>query len=208
MARMHASPAADMLDIECGNRRHPMDRYPIAASDATQGALLVSGTTGDRSMRNWLRYSMLGCGILLAACSSTPVRPALQPVAQVDLQRYMGRWYVLAHIPAAIEKGAFNAVETYRLTDKGEVDTTFTFRRGSFEGTEKTYRPTGFIVDPASNSAEDYTQTIVARNKRDYVWIMARTPRISERDYIALTEKVRSYGYDLTRLRKVPQRWP
>lgn len=30
------------------------------------------------------------------------------------------RRYVLAHIPTAIEKGAFNAVESYRLNDAGE----------------------------------------------------------------------------------------
>lgn len=164
---------------------------------------------------------------LLAACSSNPSRPDLQPVAQIDLSRYMGDWYVLAHIPAVIEKGAFNAIENYRLNDDGEIETTFTFRKGSFEGPAKKYTPTGFVLNKTTNSewgmqfvwpikAEylityvdpDYTQTIVARNKRDYVWIMARKPQISDAEYTALTEQVRAYGYDMTRLRKVPQRWP
>ena len=165
--------------------------------------------------------------LLLTACHSTPVRTAIAPVQQVDLNKYMGKWYVLAHIPAFIEKGAFNAVESYALTPEGEIATTFTFRKGSFDGPQKTYTPKGFVRDTNSNAVwdmqfvwpikaeyliaglnEDYTQTIVARNKRDYVWIMARTPQISAADYNALFEKVRSYGYDMTRLRKVPQRWP
>jgi len=171
---------------------------------------------------------VLVCSLLvLAACQSTPTRAPIAPVQQVDLNRYMGKWYVIAHIPAFIEKGAFNATESYQLTAAGEIATTFTFRQGSFAGKEKTYRPTGFVRDTASNAVwdmqfvwpvkaeyliaglnRDYTQTIVARNKRDYVWIMARTPQISEKDYDALFEQVRSYGYDTTRLRRVPQQWP
>ena len=167
-----------------------------------------------------------GLLLLLTGCQSAPVRTNIAPVQQVDLNKYMGKWYVLAHIPAFIEKGAFNAVESYTLTPEGEIATTFTFRKGSFDGPQKTYTPKGFVRDTNSNAVwdmqfvwpvkaeyliaglnEDYTQTIVARNKRDYVWIMARTPQISATDYNALFEKVRSYGYDMTRLRRVPQRW-
>lgn len=54
----------------------------------------------------------------------------------------------------------------------------------------------------------DYTQTVIGRNKRDYVWIMARTPEIPEADYQRLLIELTVQGYDLTKLRKVPQRWP
>lgn len=170
---------------------------------------------------------LLSALLLLAACQSAPVRPAIAPVQQVDLNRYMGKWYVIAHIPAFIEKGAFNAVESYALTPEGDIATTFTFRKGAFDGPAKTYTPKGFVRDTRTNAVwdiqflwpvkaeyliaglnKDYTQTIVARNKRDYVWIMARTPQISEQDYQALFEQVRAYGYDMTRLRRVPQQWP
>ena len=29
----------------------------------------------------------------------------------------------------------------------------------------------------------DYTQTVIARSSRDYVWLMARTPTVSDADY-------------------------
>ena len=51
---------------------------------------------------------------------------------------------------------------------------------------------------------EDYSQTVIARNARDYVWIMARTPTINESDYEKLTKFVANLGYDLSKLRKVP----
>ncbi len=55
---------------------------------------------------------------------------------------------------------------------------------------------------------DDYSETIIARNKRDYVWIMARTPAVSQPDYDALLARVEQLGYPTTELRKTPQQWP
>ena len=54
---------------------------------------------------------------------------------------------------------------------------------------------------------EDYSQTIIGRVKRDFVWIMARTPNIPDEDYQHLLEIIAAQGYDLTSIQKVPQRW-
>jgi apolipoprotein D and lipocalin family protein len=55
---------------------------------------------------------------------------------------------------------------------------------------------------------DSYTQTVIGRNKRDHVWIMARTPAIPEEDYARLVKELAEQGYDTARLQKVPQRWP
>ncbi len=55
---------------------------------------------------------------------------------------------------------------------------------------------------------EDYSQTIIGRSSRDYVWIMARTPHISNEDYQALIDFVAEQGYDVNAVQKVPQQWP
>lgn len=55
--------------------------------------------------------------------------------------------------------------------------------------------------------APDYSETIVGRSKRDYVWIMARTPTSSEADYARLAARVGELGYDVAKLERVPQRW-
>ena len=49
---------------------------------------------------------------------------------------------------------------------------------------------------------ENYEQTIIGRNNRDYVWVMARTPSISEEDYLNLVEVVGSLGYELDALQR------
>ena len=61
--------------------------------------------------------------MLLSACQSAPTAP-MPAVAQVDLQRFMGDWYVIANIPTFIEKGAHNAVESYRLDADGSIAVT------------------------------------------------------------------------------------
>ncbi len=54
---------------------------------------------------------------------------------------------------------------------------------------------------------DDYTRTIVGRQKRDFVWIMARQPEIPEDEYARLLDVVASLGYDMSSVQRVPQRW-
>ena len=161
--------------------------------------------------------------LLLAACSSSP---PIHTAAAVDVERFMGDWYVIANIPTFIETDAYNAVESYRLNQDGTVATTFSFRAGGFEGERKTYHPTGYIIDKRSNAVwgmqfiwpvkadyrilyvdEGYEQTIIGRVQRDYVWLMARTPQVSEADYQRFLQFIAAEGYDISKVRRVPQRW-
>jgi len=159
---------------------------------------------------------------LFCACASNQ-KPQIATVPQVDIQRFMGPWYVIAAIPTAIETESFNAIESYKLDDDGTIATTFTFNKGSLDGKVKTYNPRGFVVENSGNARwgmqfiwpikaeyliahvdENYTETIIARNARDYVWIMARTPHLSDEAYQGLVQKVSDMGYDMQKLRRVP----
>ncbi|MDH3882803.1 MAG: lipocalin family protein, partial [Desulfobacterales bacterium] len=71
----------------------------------------------------------------------------IHTVDKVDLNRFMGDWYVIASIPTFIEKDAFNAIESYRLDDDGTVATTFKFNKGSFDGPLKKYHARGYVRD-------------------------------------------------------------
>jgi apolipoprotein D and lipocalin family protein len=162
--------------------------------------------------------------LLLGACQSG--QPPIRTVDHVDLERFMGDWYVIASIPTFLEDEAFNAVENYRLDDDGTIATTFRFRDGGFDGPAKEFTPRGFVRDTDSNAVwgmqfvwpikaeylitwldPDYSETVIARNRRDYVWIMARSPQLPDADYERLVEHVRALGYDVAQLRRVPQRW-
>jgi apolipoprotein D and lipocalin family protein len=158
------------------------------------------------------------------ACSTT--RP-IQTVDHVDLERFMGDWYVIANIPTFIETEAHNAIETYAMNEDGTVATTFTFRDGSPDGPEKRYEPTGYIVEGTGNAVwgmqfiwpikaeylvvyldDDYQTTIIGRSKRDYVWLMSRKHQLSDTQYQQLVDYIAGLGYDTSLLQKVPQVWP
>ena len=126
----------------------------------------------------------------------------------------MRKWFVIASIPRRFEKSAYNAVETYELRLDGNVDTMFRFRDSAFDKPVKTIHSTRYVKGGAGNAVwgvqvfwpikaqyivahlnDDYSQTIVARDARDYTWTMARTPTIPQADYDALLLRVVDLGY-------------
>lgn len=162
--------------------------------------------------------------IFVVACQSN--KP-LKTVDYVDIQRFMGDWYVIANIPTFLEKDAYNPIESYRLDEDGSIATTFSFNAGAMDGEKKVYNPRGFIINNATNAEwgmqfiwpikadyrivyldEDYQHTVIGRNNLDYVWIMARQPKISSKMMKELTQFVASLGYDSNLLELAPHKMP
>ena len=162
--------------------------------------------------------------LMLQACQSLPDDP-VTVASPFDLDRFMGDWYVIANIPTLPEKGAHNAMESYQRVGPHKVATTFTFRKNSFNGEYKRMTPTGFVSpeNPAIWGMrfiwpfkadyrvmyvdEDYQYTLIGRQKRDYLWIMAREPEISEQWLGKLKAIAVEQGYSLDDLNMVPQQW-
>ena len=178
-----------------------------------------------------LRTPRLMRGAMIALLFTTGACAPLQPLATapaVDLDRFMGDWFVQGHVPAGAEETAHNAVESYaREPGSKRIETTYVFRKGGFDGKLKTMEPTGFVEDSATNATwgmrflwpfkaeyliayldEGYTETIIARRKRDYAWIMTRDAEIPEERYEALVQRLLEMGYAPSKVRRVPQRWP
>ena len=157
--------------------------------------------------------------------------PPLEPISErVDLERFMGDWYVLASIPIdfwfASEAGGHNGIERYELREDGKIQTTYTFRRDGFDGEEVRFEPIAWVHDTETNAewrmqfvwpfraayliaylADDYEQAIVGVPDRSYVWILSRTPSVPPARYEALTRRVAELGYDPADLEPVPQAW-
>ncbi len=175
------------------------------------------------NMKNKIRNTLTGFAAMFISACSNQTMSVIKPVSYVDLNQFMGDWYVIACIPTMIETEAYNAVESYHLKEDGSIDTTFVYRESGFDGVEKRYNPHGYVVENTGNAVwgmqfiwpfkseyiiadleKDYSSTIIARNARDYVWIMARTPFIDDGRYSALSKKVADLGYDVSKLRKIP----
>ena len=64
--------------------------------------------------RPGIRLQTLGIAIVALVIAGCATRgPEMEVVDYVDIERFMGDWYVIANIPTFLEKGAHNAVETY-----------------------------------------------------------------------------------------------
>ena len=174
---------------------------------------------GDRVMRLLLLAAAIA--VLAGGCASA--KPTIAPVEAVDLPRFMGDWYVIAHIPSRPERDAYDAVESYRLDADGRIRTTYTQRKGSFSAPVETMEPVGTVVEGTNNAvwgmqfvwpikaeyvivdlAPDYSRTIIGRSKRDYVWLMARAPQLPEPELQAAIARIKALGYDTSKLRMVP----
>ena len=166
----------------------------------------------------------LALAALLPACASYPPLPTVE---NVDLPRFMGDWYVIAHIPASSEAEAHNGVESYVLEEDGDIATTYAFRDGGFDGPIEVMEPNAVVWDGETNATwgmqffwplrfeylityldADYTTTIIGRTARDYAWVMTRSPEISDARYAELRGELERQGYDVAKLRRVPHRWP
>ena len=168
----------------------------------------------------WLVVSSIF--LFLQACSHAP-EIALPRAKNVDLNRFMGDWYVIANVPTFIEKGAHNSIESYALNKDGTIATTFRFSQDSFEGELKRYEPTAYVSENSNSEwgmqfiwpfksefiiaylSKDYDHTIIARSARDYLWIMSRSPIIDEHIYESLVKRSVDMGYSRELIQKVPQ---
>jgi apolipoprotein D and lipocalin family protein len=168
-----------------------------------------------------LAIALVGCSLFQTT------RPPVPLASSVDLQRFAGDWYVIAFIPLFPEKNAHNAIERYAINPDGTIATTYRFRDGAFDGPLKVHHPRGFVRENTENALwgmqffwpikaeyriayleSDYSTTIIARSRRDYVWLMSRKPDMSDADYTRYRTMMGEMGYDLSELRRVPQQWP
>ena len=157
--------------------------------------------------------------LLVQGCSTTQTLP-MPAVEQLDLERFMGDWFVVASIPTYFEKDAYNPVERYSLNADGSVKTVFSYNKGDIAGPSKSMNAIGFIPDSEKPSiwemqfvwpvradyrvvylSPDYEFTIVGRTKRDYLWIMSRQHPVPEDEFSLLMKRAAELGYSLDKVR-------
>jgi apolipoprotein D and lipocalin family protein len=159
--------------------------------------------------------------VLMTGCATRNPPPT---VPRVELERFMGDWYVVAGILTSFEKDAYHAVENYRQDEKGRIPTTYTFRKGGFDGPKKTYNSMAFVHDKESNAEwriqflwpfrfpyliiyldPEYRATAISTDDKKYLWIMSRTPQMPEPLYQEIIELVTTLGFDTNKIVRVPQ---
>ena len=165
-----------------------------------------------------MRLTVLALLLSLASCGGPPVnRNATMPletVDQVDLERYLGRWYEIARFPNRFEEGCEGVTADYAMRDDGLISVTNTCHKGSPDGQTEVAKGRARVVDEATNAKlkvsffgpfwgdywvigldEDYSLALVGEPEGRYLWILSRTPTISDDVRHAAINDLRQMGY-------------
>jgi apolipoprotein D and lipocalin family protein len=162
------------------------------------------------------------------ASAGTKTKPApLRSTVQLDLSRYMGRWWVIAHTPYFAEKGKVATADVYTLRPDGKIENTYVYRK-RFGGAEKQMHGVATVVPGTGNAqwkiaffgglvradylvlevAPDYSWALIGQPSRKLAWVFARDPQMDDAQLASLLAKFPGYGYDPARLQRVPQQPP
>ncbi len=184
----------------------------------------------NRPLRAVLLVSTL---VLLSACAFRGERkaePEPDPVAAgadgtaIDLQRFMGTWYVIGRVPNPVERGHVASVNEYRLRGDQKVSITYRYRDGFSEPLQEltvrasvdedsgnhNWRTWFYKIVPTRTRvlevAPDYSWAMLGYPGREMAWIFARKPDMDKELYKELATRLRDdYGVNTDKLKRVPQ---
>lgn len=162
--------------------------------------------------------------LLLLVGGALPILPAdahaagpLPVVDAVDLERYMGTWHEIAHMPNAPQKGCTDTTVHYRLNEKG-----FELINACWKGARfKAYQGMAKRVEPGSNAKfrvkfflffggdywivdldPEYRWAVVGEPARRQLWIISRERSLEEGVYRGILARARALGYDTDKLER------
>lgn len=155
---------------------------------------------------------------------SAAEKPPLPVVPEVNLERYLGKWYEIATIPQRFQKGCVCVSAEYSLNPDGTIKVVNSCRKNSPIGPFKQVIGTAKVV-PNSNNAKlrvsffrpfwgdywivgldpAYQWAIVSNARGSTCWILARSPQLDEKLYTPLVEHCRQLGIDTTKLMRTLQ---
>ena len=153
--------------------------------------------------------------ILLIFMSFIKGADTMKTVEFVDLEKFMGKWFVIALVPNMIEKGATNSSDTYVLNEDGTIDITYNAIK---DGKQRQLKQKGTVVNQSSNAEwtiqmrkpfvpfmkfpfkivyvdENYEYMAVGYPKNTMGWIMGRSSSLSEEDYNKIINSLIELGY-------------
>jgi len=145
-------------------------------------------------------------------------RSSLEVVPHVDLERYLGKWYEIAHLPFRFEDGCTDITATYSSSKDGNVSV---LNECLKDGKLKQAKGKAKVVDKNTGAklkvtffwpfsadywiidlGKDYDYAVVGTPNRKYLWILSRTSQMDDELFSQLVESVKSKGFDMSNLIK------
>ncbi|HEY6612559.1 MAG TPA: lipocalin family protein [Pseudomonas sp.] len=169
-------------------------------------------------------------GDAVSGADGQPANSALSTIAALDVPRYMGTWYEIAKFPNWFQKKCTGGTKAeYRLKDDGMVQVINRCRLESGEMSEAigAARQIGPATSPklevrfaprwlsflpfvwgdywVIDLDEDYQLVAVSEPKKEYLWVLSRTPHVDPDDYKSLLARLSQQGFDIRKLEVTQQ---
>src|SRR5574344_576434 len=162
-------------------------------------------------------YSSLGCRESSYVIDKTNIK-------EVDLKKFMGKWYEIARFDHNFERNMVATTAEYTLLDDGMVKVVNSGYEKSKAGKYKISE--GKVKCPdlsAPGKLEvsfflnfyadywileldpDYTYALIGSKKNNYLWILSRTPQMEKTKLDNLLSKAKTRGYNIDNLIFVEQ---
>jgi apolipoprotein D and lipocalin family protein len=160
---------------------------------------------------------VLGLAASTAAAADAP-KAAAPAEPKVELARYMGDWYEIAHLPNFPQRGCVDTTVHYKLSEGGGFDLVNACAKGGklkeYRGHARPWTPGAaakfrvkffafigsdyWIVD----LDPDYRWAAVGTSKRDQFWVISRARTLDDETYQGILSRAKAGGYDLSRLER------
>ena len=164
-------------------------------------------------------FGTIAAAVALAGCVSGP-KVDNAPVAALDLSRYLGEWYEIARFDHSFERGVEQAKANYTQNADGTIKVVNT---GIKDGKPKTAIGKGKKTDTPGLLRvsffgpfyadyrvmlidKDYSHALVGSGSADYLWLLSRSPELSETAKSELLSEAKRRGYDTDKLIWVEQK--
>jgi apolipoprotein D and lipocalin family protein len=146
----------------------------------------------------------------------------------VEVSRYIGTWYEIASIPMGFQASCYATTATYGIIDAQTVSVLNRCNFGKLDGSPLQIEGTATVVDLVTNAqlevdfgfaqapywivdlgtadgATPYPWAVVSNPARDALWLLARTPRISEARFDAIIDRLEQRAFDPARMLRTTQ---
>ena len=181
---------------------------------------------GVSSMQLQVLLALTIIPMLITGCASREEQAMkqLQTVPFVDLNRYVGQWYEIARYPNRFQKGCVGSRATYTLRDDGKINVVNACYEGAPSGPLRSAKGKAWVVDTETNAklkvsffwpfsgdywiidlGQEYEYAVVGHPKRTYLWILSRTPEMSEEVYESILMRLQNQQYDTAQLIRTGQ---
>ncbi len=146
-------------------------------------------------------------------------------VQELDLDKYLGKWYEIARYPHRFEKDLQGVTATYSMRPDGKIKVLNQGYQGSVDGPKSIavgkakrnkngipsqFRVSFFWIFYADyfvlELEPNYQWALVGSSSDDFLWILSRSSKMDESTYHHILQLARDRGYDLTNLQKVEHR--